>query len=331
MVPFGSFVIGLATKSSDIDLNIQLQNSNSSAVAYVLQEGKKLFMKQPDLYSDVNIIGKPYFPHLDVFHISSQRSVDLTFPSEHDYAVCNSQLHKYYFNLNEKNLALGLFLKYWFKYHGFIESASVKLESYGLYLMIIFYLQQKKLAPPGYVLQLDAKRNFIGNWNVGFNELPYPSENTETLHQLVGGFFKYYSEFNFEEYIVSPFTGRPIPRNAFIDIDKFPMEYTLYESTLKHELQIRIKENLNVSSPVCIQSVFQHDQNAAERLSPENAMEYKSLYKSVAKLFKDLPSDSILKIILVKDQFKETISNQTNFNVGGINEKDCIEVKTGQK
>ena len=319
LIPFGSLTTGVIAKSSDVDISFQLPNFNSSADSYVLQETKKLFLNQPALYSNVRGLILPVFAFASFFHIPSQQEVDLVFKNG-EAVVHKSMLVKYYFNLDERYQPMARFLKLWFTIHGLAGHGRDDLKNYGLYLMIIFYLQQKNMVPPAYVLQRHAITHVINNWDMGFNELPYKSTNTDSLYQLLGGFFKYYSEFNYEECIIAPFTGRPVPRSALIDIDNFPKEYTLYKNTLETTIQLAIKNRFKMSS-VCIQDSLEHDVNVGDRLPKDFATKLKQAMKSVASMFEYLPRETILRAALT-DGHKEPAFIANNATV----EQDCFEI-----
>ncbi|KAJ8720444.1 hypothetical protein PYW07_012487 [Mythimna separata] len=301
----GSLAVGLGTLASDIDLVVKLPNFNSSAGSYVLEEIKTLFTKQPELYSTL-AYGRTNVSSLSTFftfnHIPTARKTEIEFNKIGDLAIENNKIIKYYFDLDKRYKYLCIFLKYWSKIHEVTGHKRGDLPGYALYLMIIFYLQQKDMAPPAYVLQANSTPYFNDGWNLGFDELPYKTTNTENLHQLLGGFFKYYSEFNFEENFVSPFAGRPIPKNAFTDINNFPKEYTLYNNTLNRTMKLAVKNDLDAE--VSVQDVFMHDLNDADPISHEQAMDFKHLIKSMATMFDELPSDQVLKAILDTEKYK---------------------------
>lgn len=324
-ISLGSLTTGLVSPSSDIDFYIKLPNFNTSDGLYVLQEAEKLFKKQPELYQNLHYFYKVNFTSFQFIHIPSNRKVDLLFEFG-EMAVAGSNLLKYYFNLDKRFLPLGQILKFWFqiqRHHGHRRP-----RDYVLYQFIVFYLQQKNLLPPVYILQKDVDSHYIHEWNVGFNELPFNSTNTEDLHQLLGGFFKFYSEFNYEEYIIAPFAGRPIRKNAFQDIENFPIEYTFYSNDLKDTLQHRIRDELDVSTAVCVQDPFIHSLNEMERLvHREDTETFKRFMKSVATMFGDIPSDRILSAIFAIDQPEETVRRHKHVTADGCSyEEICIDI-----
>uniref|UniRef100_A0A2A4K108 PAP-associated domain-containing protein n=1 Tax=Heliothis virescens TaxID=7102 RepID=A0A2A4K108_HELVI len=311
MTPYGSLVTGLGTRSSDLDFSVSVPNYNSSRDAEwdMLHEINRLVKQQPDLYSEINYSTKPVFARYSFNHNATQRKVDLIFRS--GYAgVRNSLVIRYYFHLDDRYLPLGGLLKLAFKMHDLIGRGMLK--NYALYLLVIFYLQQKNMVPAGYVLQRDAVSDYVGDWDTGFNQLPYSTHNTDTVLQLLGGFFQYYSQFDFKNYVVSTFAGRPIPKADFMNIDTFPEEFTLYKNTSKLDLQLKIKDNLRPNSNICIQDTYVHDMNNGELITKEDTDRIKKFLMSSAKWFEELPADQFLSAILSEEQDPSNNATQQN-------------------
>ncbi|KAJ8720442.1 hypothetical protein PYW07_012485 [Mythimna separata] len=311
----GSLAAGLGIKASDIDVSIRLPHFNVSAGLYVLKETAKLFNEQPELYLEVKYRHDDGYnsTFLQCYHMPSERVVDIEFQTS-GVDIFQVNLMKYYFNLDRRFQPLVVFLKYWFKVHDVTGHKIGYLPNFGVYMLIIFYLQQKNMAPPGDTLHIKWRPNYIEAWNLHFDELPYNTNNTENLHQLLGGFFKYYSEFNFEEYFVSPLTGRRIPKNALRDIDVLPEVYSLYHNTWD---QTMLEEAMN--GDMFIADFNGHHLNAG-LISHERATKLKHLLKSAATMFEELPSDEFLSAILVMGD-QETTINDNISTVDGISEQ----------
>ncbi|KAJ8731583.1 hypothetical protein PYW07_004747 [Mythimna separata] len=325
LFPYGSLTSGLGTKSSDLDISLHLPNFNYSSALYVIEETRQLIQKQPDLYIHLSSSHKPTHTRYSFIYIPTQQRIDLIYQlfTSGEEVIATSKLLKYYFSLDKRNLTLARFLKYLFNIHGLTGSAT-SLVSYTMYLVLIFYLQQKNMAPPVYVLQEDTESVFYRNWDVNFNELPYNTTNIENLHQLLGGFFKYYSEFNFEEYIVSPYTGRPIPKSALIDIENLPKEHFL-NNFFNRTILRKISSGLNCTE-LCIQAPLHLSVNKGVRISHVYVTKFKYFVKSVARMFADLPSESVLRAILLVDERQEIVPNRNNSTGDVMNQENCIEV-----
>ncbi|KAJ8731581.1 hypothetical protein PYW07_004745 [Mythimna separata] len=72
---------------------------------------------------------------------------------------------------------------------------------------------------------------------------------------------------------------------------------------------LRIQNNLKCTD-LCIQAVFALDANNGEVVVHEYAMKIKQFLKSVAEMFKELPRDSILRALVVKDEQKEIATKE---------------------
>ncbi|KAJ8721888.1 hypothetical protein PYW08_004290 [Mythimna loreyi] len=326
LIPFGSLIAGISTKSSDLDISFRLPNLNYSSSSNIFEEAKQLFQQQATLYTDIFVEQTIKYLRCSFKHIPTKRNVDLVFhlSKYSEEGVETSKLFKYLFNLDKRNNSLVRFLTYLFNTHEVASDDRQKLVNYLVYMLLIFYLQQKNMAPPVYVLQKDSEGIFVDNWDVSFNELPYRTKNDENLYQLIGGFFKFYSKFNFDEYIVSPYTGRAIPRSVFIDGYNPHEEFSL-DNYFNRTTQFSIGKKLKCAD-LCILGVFLQDFNEAGLVTQENVIKFKYFLKSVAEIFKDLPNDRVLRAILVVDENKETITKRNNSAVDGMNDENCIEV-----
>ncbi|XP_047028379.1 speckle targeted PIP5K1A-regulated poly(A) polymerase-like [Helicoverpa zea] len=311
MIPYGSLVTGLGTHLSDLDFSVTMPNYNSSRDAEwdMLHEINELVMQQPDLYSEINYSTKAVFARYSFNHSTTHRKVDLVFRLG-DNGVQNSKVIKYYFHLDDRFLPLGVLLKLAFEIHDLIGPGVLK--NYALYLLVIFFLQQKNMAPAGFELQRDAESYYVGEWDTGFDELPYSINNTESVLQLLGGFFQYYSQFDFQSYVVSTFAGRPILKNDFMSIDTFPEEFTIYKNNSKLDLQLKIKNTLSPNAKICILDTYVH-----ELITVEDTERIKTFLKSAAAWFEDLPADRFLSAILSKQQDSDTQSSS---------EQNCIDI-----
>lgn len=322
MIPFGSLVTGLGTNASDADLYVRLPNYNSSVDVYVIEETAKLFEKEPTLYAKLWLRPTRIIPLFTFYHIPTQIYCDIVYKSSD--GVVNSKIVGYYFNLDRRFQHLGIFLKFWSNIHNVTgHDTEIRFRNYVLYLLIIFYLQQKEMVPSVFELQKDVDDHFDYRWITDFKKIPYTSNNTESLYQLIGGFFKYYSEFNFEEYIVSPFAGRPIHKSKFKDVNSVPEEFFKYKAN-------SIKGNMKpfaYNTDICIQDIIKHNLNMVDMVAQEGVVRFTSHVKSAAKIFKALPSDRFLGAVLDKEHQNKTFVWNPKSIIDQMSElKDCINV-----
>ncbi|XP_021181072.3 terminal uridylyltransferase Tailor isoform X1 [Helicoverpa armigera] len=322
MTVYGSIPIGLSMKLSDVDCYVRIPNYNITEHRHVVEQAVDLLRQQPNLYSDVRLVDvtdNEKDVYFTFWHIPTQRTGEIVFTQTG--AVENSNLLSYLFRLDKLNLPLGRIIKYWSTVHELKALETMdKLPSYAWYIMTVFYLQQKGLAPSVYELQRRTDSNTL-DWDMSFQPIPFPVRNNQSLYQLLGGFFQYYSQFDFQYYIVSPFTGRPIQRNDFLNIDRVPEEFTAYKNiALNNSSCCQIELNTDL----CIQNIFKHVANVANLISHEEAFRILSHIKWAAQMYEELPSDRFLTTILnVRHRVME--GNEVNTTIDG-SYNNCTDV-----
>ncbi|CAD0197964.1 unnamed protein product [Chrysodeixis includens] len=294
--PHGSSATGVGIKSSDADCYVKIPNFNTSADLYVLGEASRLLQQQPHMYTDLRyeLVPTTGVSALLTFrHARTGRSCDVTFTNNSIYQ--SSAANAYYFNLNDNYKPLVAIIKDWFQVHHLDEKTN--LISFNLYLLVIFYLQQLDMVPPAFALQRNHT-NVEGIWDLSFDEIPYNSTNTASLYQLLGGFFTYYSDFNFKEFIVSPYAGRPIRKSDFLETDSLPDIFYLYKRNMR-ETELK---PIDTDKAMIMQSMFEHHLNVAETVTQDQVDSFTSQVQIAAKLYKDLPRDEFLKALLSNSQ-----------------------------
>lgn len=316
-------VTGLAWKLSDVDFVIQVQNYNESLRFYLMNHTFWLLKRQPEVYTQVRVIHVVNrVPLINVYHIPTQRYCDITFRSE--TSVENSKLLAYYFSLDPRIMPLASLIKFWSKVHGTDEVGI--LRNYVLYILIVFYLQQKDIVPPTILLQENLVNYFDNDWDPRYKEIPYNTSNTESVYQLLGGFFQYYSKLNFSDNVLSPFFGQIYPRSVFGNVSSIPEEFALYKSYLKRP----DSTPLDMEADLCIQDMFEQNLNIAASTGSDLVAAFISQAKLATKAFKDLPSDSFLPAILKSDYHDqrnevdevrkfEDCANETSYTLTSVN------------
>ncbi|CAB3240676.1 unnamed protein product [Arctia plantaginis] len=308
VVPLGSFVTGLATKSSDADCMVKMPDHNLTSVTNLVLEAAHLLRRHPLLYENVisKIDAKRRIPLLKFIYIPTKRNCDVNFIS--NIGLQNSLMMGYYLNLEKKFLSLAAILKLWSKVHRLRSTDT--LASNTLNLLIIFYLQQYNLAPPFHLLQKHLLTYPMTDWVTSFKTVSYNSTTKVSLYQLLGGFFKYYSTFNYEEYIVSPLLGYPLARKSFEDINSLPKEMFLYKNYVRKP----DSKPLILNTTLCIQDAIEQRRNTAAEVSENNAIIFMSHVRFAARMFDVLPKEMFLKVLLdtnvfSKKMFKNKLSS----------------------
>lgn len=255
---------------SDMDF-IALLNVTAAAGS-VIQQATAAFRQHPHLFTDIKSFpGTIEF--IEFRHIPSGFHVDLIF---NDFeGMRSTELVHYIIHLDARLYDLVLIIRYWARVHRLTRVRV--LSNYAMTLLVVFYLQQKDILPSIASLQRDAEPFFLKDWNTGFDKTEYQPRINATLYQLLGGFFEFYNEFNFNKYIISAFTGCPIERNLFKDLRTVPEEYYLY----KYNVEEGISRALILGhTPMIIQDPFTHFENLGKHMSSRQVAKFKSRCRS---------------------------------------------------
>ncbi|XP_063976162.1 speckle targeted PIP5K1A-regulated poly(A) polymerase-like [Diachasmimorpha longicaudata] len=258
VIPFGSSVTGLALVGSDLDVFLDIrepifedEESQSTRPSgwtpkAVFREVKSCLYRHRTIFSKIVPIPLAKIPVIKFHHIHSMIDCDVSF--KYGLGVHNSQLIKYLLSLDSRLQPLVMIIKYWAKTMDI--SGSRKINNYSLVMLIIFYLQQPSvnLLPAIKELQKVDERIYFKSWQINFNK-DYPStsmNNSSSILELLEGFFKFYSDFNFLGTIIRPLEGKSFLRKEF-----------------KREMVQRGAnvESLKLTRDACLQDPIQLDHN----------------------------------------------------------------------
>ncbi|GBL77883.1 Speckle targeted PIP5K1A-regulated poly(A) polymerase [Araneus ventricosus] len=109
-------------------------------------------------------------------------------------------------NMLEKRVApLYRFLIYWFKYYKLCGGIS-KFKSYAVFLLVVYFLQTRNPPVLPTVEDMFQKTDFINNKNCVTYVCEYlnrfeRSKNSESLEELLKGFFSFYAKYNYSNAI----------------------------------------------------------------------------------------------------------------------------------
>ncbi|CAG9788443.1 unnamed protein product [Diatraea saccharalis] len=286
VLPFGSIITGLGIKTSDVDCFIEIpgDNYNKNNRNNHVIIARNLLRRQPWLFQNLFAITSAKVPILKFFHIPTQRHCDINFKSK--AGVRNSSLMAYLLHMDKRAVTLAVIIKYWSKVHNL--TGTNMMTSYGLTILVIFYLQQINILPSVCKLQKDNEMYAIDGWNTAFREdFSFMSDNCQSVYELLGGFFKFYSAINFEENIISPFTGNLIPRNLFKNLDDVPSVFDMY----KINIGSKEYEALRIDTKMCIQDPFEHNRNCTMSVYPRLANTIISHFLLAAQIYDENTKD----------------------------------------
>lgn len=305
--PFGSITTGLGIKGSDADCYIEVPRRFRNYEDVYVHKAKKVLYRFREVFTDILAVPRASTPIVKFFHIPTKTKCDISF--KNFMGVLNSRLLHCLINCDPRLLPLFLIIKYWAKIHNITGRG--RFSNYSLNMLIVFYLQQSPhpILPSIEYLQRDCRfDNLCDGWNCGFNHnlVTTMVENDKTLCDLLGDFFKFCAEFDFQKFIVCPYTGEKIDKEDFLDSTKLPDVYKRY----KDYVTLPSNRDLRVVTPVCIQDPFYHVHNLSAAVTEKILWETMAHFKCSAKIYEEaLKSnklDTFLKAILFqKPTFNE--------------------------
>ncbi|KAH9399353.1 hypothetical protein TYRP_017763 [Tyrophagus putrescentiae] len=239
LLPFGSLVTGLATFNSDLDLLIKFEALPVDAIDYetslialevirpIFNDKLGLSTSEKCIYSSGRCpIVALKFDQCIPNCVSSSGNLhfnrcDISFHQLYSYY--NSKLLEFLVSYDRRFYEMSMLIKYWAKRAGLIGKET--LSTYGLYMMIVFIMQQtsppilptierlQKLAQ----LQSDYVPIKVDKYNFAFCDNPAiigRSHCPMTTEELVVKFINYYQSFNYRNQAICPRLGKLIDKNT---------------------------------------------------------------------------------------------------------------------
>ncbi|XP_035786707.1 uncharacterized protein LOC118463887 [Anopheles albimanus] len=206
---FGSVKSGLAMRDSDLDFYIHYQHEQREREDQIkMIHVVASRMVKTGLFGQIVKITGAKVPLLRAIHQSTNCCCDINFSNAR--GCYNSKFIKAVMQFDPRILHLAMIIKFWSKC-AYVLDEKRQFNSYCLVMMLIFYLQTRKLPviPSVEDMQQGIPRIEYGPWNLGYPQaITYKSWNENSLRDLLIGFFRYYSEFEFTRNLISPFVGR---------------------------------------------------------------------------------------------------------------------------
>lgn len=164
-------------------------------------------------------------------------------------------------------------LKIWAKNIGLISTTG--FSSYSVYWLGLFYMQVMGILPSIYDLQKSESELIIEDWNYcafSKNKQECFKDKHKDLSEsdIMNAIFSYYSNFDFNTFVISPYIGFPVLKNNFINIDQLPEEYWRYKQFhLVNEKNNKLLLLGDTKFNMYIQDPFQHNKNITARVIPK--------------------------------------------------------------
>ncbi|XP_023028182.2 LOW QUALITY PROTEIN: speckle targeted PIP5K1A-regulated poly(A) polymerase [Leptinotarsa decemlineata] len=308
--PFGSTITGLDFKNSDIDLYIKGVRNRENNVPFLYKI--KHILMHSQRFTNCIVIAHAKIPILKCIHIESNINCDINIKNK--LGVCNSELINYYLKLDFKIREAMVIIKYWAKIHK-IAGQNHLFTNYSLSLMMIFFLQQKPHEVPSVrLLQEDEKfASYQDGWNGGFKQKEYNNYTLRniSLAELLADFFEFYSNFDYSTFIICPYLGVKMKKEAFKTPEQLPEHYNTYKDFIKVEGNVALK----VEVSICIQDPFEHSRNATPAVSESTLNIFINLCRQGKQICKDGPVGLLYKLLTEKTtEYKSEQLLKCNFS-----------------
>jgi len=236
--PDGAAVLfGSRFKYSDVDIKLEIgsdtflsKQNNTQIQEDIITSIEKHseFGAQPeaiwqttDIFSVIKIVHKPTGILCDLMYQDPR-------------GVMNSRFIRLCQEIDPRVNSLSYVIKFWAKYHDLAGSASVhegksdrnrKISNLAIYNLVIFFLQNEKILPSVKKLHevtsdLDScilnglEMGVPDNISVWKTQIRDTTGNNKTLSELLHHFFQYYANFDYENYVISPYNGFPVKKDV---------------------------------------------------------------------------------------------------------------------
>ncbi|GAB6028349.1 hypothetical protein CHUAL_002519 [Chamberlinius hualienensis] len=212
----GSSMNGFGCNSSDIDMCLVLQPNDMDQTVDAINVLKHIqkILNRCDFVQKVELI-RAKVPILKFKDSVSGCEVDLNV--NNTVGIRNTHLLHQYSKTDWRVRPLILIIKMWARAHDINDAKNMTVSSYSLTLMVIHYLQVGVSPPVLPCLHKLLPKIFTSDSDVKCLRLEEnlycsPSENNQSLGQLLVGFLNYFSSFPFGEQAISVRLGQRISK-----------------------------------------------------------------------------------------------------------------------
>lgn len=169
------------------------------------------------------------------------------------YGILNSPIVARILMFDSRIYVLAKIIKYWTKVHDC--AGKNRISNYAIVHMLIYYLQQLTvpILPPIIEFQRRVPPYFVNGYNFAFDDrLTNQTMNQSRCSDLLMGFFKFYSNFDFDSQVICPLFGKAFRK---VDIaDKKLPEFRRYHEMLQLNPNL---SSLQFNKCICIQDPFE--------------------------------------------------------------------------
>ncbi|CAG9766954.1 unnamed protein product [Ceutorhynchus assimilis] len=290
--PFGSRISGIGNDKSDLDVFVDVggayygkTNQDPFEQVRLIRAAVKVF-KQTE-YNHIGQVLTARTPILRLHHKSTNLDCDLSF--KHGLSVENTKFLRFCIQLQPVSQQLMLLVKKW--------TTSIYFENVTTYssaILCIFYLQVN-----GYLLSVEKLREInkaehptIAGWRTINYTLPIDEVKkhiklyNKPILELLIDFFKYYSKFDFNSFVICPLLAQLVKRSVFSEgsPQDLPKEMDAYVTQLAYEDAEIFRSN----SYMCIQDPFDLSHNLTKAAQQGTIIKFQKMCKHTLEHLKNL-------------------------------------------
>jgi len=227
-------------------------------------------LRQSQVFIKVFALIHAKIPIIKCTHQSTGIDCDLSFNNVS--AVHNSHLLNHILSLDYRIKPVLMKLKIWAINIGLISTNG--FSSYSFYWLGLFIMQIMEILPSIHDLQKSVPEVLVSHWNCAFSKNPqeYIINKQETLSEsdILNFFYKYYSNFEFDKFVISPYTGCPLLKKDFENVEQLPDELWRYKQFYKENKECQKLLFLGTCQfKMYTQDPFQHNVNITARVTPK--------------------------------------------------------------
>ncbi|KAL7303316.1 hypothetical protein TKK_0004506 [Trichogramma kaykai] len=176
-----------------------------------------------------------------------------------------------------------------------------------------------KLVPSVYDLQRQCAKPFLLNsWQVNFSEqCPYFNSDQyfekKSIPELLGEFFKFYANYDFENNLICPLTGKSYGRD--IMFEKIPSFLFRYSNYLNCE---KDPKPLEVLTAMCVQDPFELNYNVSRAVVKSHVEKFKIFCSVGSLMVQESAKNSyrnFLSQLFPEMNISDILSNTESFNI----------------
>ena len=281
LVDFGSTASGFGMNNSDLDIFMYINGCvHSEFLHYGNKEKSEFiasFLRTEEKYSNVSAISNAKIPIIKIQDRKTGIKCDINFTA--DMGVKNSKFLSYLASLDRRCVPFVLTVKYFCLKKGIIGSGlGQHLNSYTVVLMAVFFLQQKGILPSISKLQEGVNGDFCYCWNFAFNDeyVHLEKQTQQTVASLLADFFRFYSQFDYNFFIICPLMGYSIQKHQLksgVDLPTRMMKETKQGRILTYE-------RMHLDCPFVVQDPFELQRNVSAAVNRDFVLKMKKDFQS---------------------------------------------------